>query len=62
MPYALFVNGNSAFNIKNGSAMLNEKAKQKRIEKGDRYHVDYFQKNKDRVNEYQKKRKTSRKF
>ena len=28
MPYALFVNGNSAFNIKNGSAMLNEKAKQ----------------------------------
>ena len=28
IPYALFVNGNSAFNIKNGSAMLNEKAKQ----------------------------------
>jgi hypothetical protein len=28
MPYALFVNGNSAFNIKNGSAMLNERAKQ----------------------------------
>ena len=27
-PYALFVNGNSAFNIKDGSAMLNEKAKQ----------------------------------
>ncbi len=26
MPYALFVNGNSAFNIKNGSAMLNDKA------------------------------------
>jgi hypothetical protein len=26
MPSALFVNGNSAFNIKNGSAMLNEKA------------------------------------
>ena len=28
MPYALFVNGNSAYNIKNGSAMLNEKAVQ----------------------------------
>jgi hypothetical protein len=28
VPYALFVNGNSAFNIKDGSAMLNEKAKQ----------------------------------
>jgi len=28
MPYALFVNGNSAYNIKNGSAMLNDKAKQ----------------------------------
>jgi hypothetical protein len=28
MPYALFVNGNSAFNIKDGSAMLNDKAKQ----------------------------------
>jgi hypothetical protein len=28
MPYALFVNGNSAFNIKNGHAMLNDKAKQ----------------------------------
>jgi len=28
MPYALFVHGNSAFNIKNGSAMLNDKAKQ----------------------------------
>lgn len=28
MPYALFVNGNSAFNIKNGTAMLNDKAKQ----------------------------------
>lgn len=28
IPYALFVNGNSAFNIKNGSAMLNDKAKQ----------------------------------
>ena len=28
MPYALFVNGNSGFNIKDGSAMLNEKAKQ----------------------------------
>jgi hypothetical protein len=26
MPSALFVNGNSAFNIKNGSAMLNDKA------------------------------------
>jgi hypothetical protein len=26
MPYALFVNGNSAYNIKNGSAMLNDKA------------------------------------
>jgi len=28
MPYALFVNGNSSYNIKNGSAMLNDKAKQ----------------------------------
>ena len=28
VPYALFVNGNSAFNIKNGDAMLNDKAKQ----------------------------------
>jgi hypothetical protein len=28
MPYALFVHGNSSFNIKNGSAMLNDKAKQ----------------------------------
>jgi hypothetical protein len=28
IPYALFVNGNSAYNIKDGSAMLNEKAKQ----------------------------------
>jgi hypothetical protein len=28
MPNALFVNGNSAYNIKNGSAMLNDKAKQ----------------------------------
>ena len=28
MPYALFVNGNSAFNVKNGEAMLNDKAKQ----------------------------------
>jgi hypothetical protein len=28
MPYALFVNGNSAFNVKNGDAMLNDKAKQ----------------------------------
>lgn len=28
MPYALFVNGNSCYNIKNGSAMLNDKAKQ----------------------------------
>jgi hypothetical protein len=28
MPYGLFVHGNSAFNIKNGSAMLNDKAKQ----------------------------------
>jgi hypothetical protein len=28
MPYALFVNGNSANNIKNGDAMLNDKAKQ----------------------------------
>jgi len=28
MPYALFVNGNSAYNIKNGNAMLNDKAKQ----------------------------------
>ena len=27
MPYALFANGNSAFNIKDGSAMLNDKAK-----------------------------------
>jgi hypothetical protein len=27
-PYALFVNGNSSFNIKDSSAMLNEKAKQ----------------------------------
>lgn len=27
-PYALFVNGNSAYNIKDGSAMLNDKAKQ----------------------------------
>ena len=26
MPYALFVNGNCSFNIKNGSAMLNDKA------------------------------------
>ena len=26
MPYALFVHGNSAFNIKNGSSMLNDKA------------------------------------
>jgi hypothetical protein len=26
IPYALFVNGNSAYNIKNGSAMLNDKA------------------------------------
>ena len=26
MPYALFVNGNSAYNIKNGAAMLNDKA------------------------------------
>ena len=26
MPYALFVNGNSSYNIRNGSAMLNEKA------------------------------------
>ena len=26
MPYALFVNGNSAYNIRNGSAMLNDKA------------------------------------
>jgi hypothetical protein len=26
MPYALFVNGSSAYNIKNGSAMLNDKA------------------------------------
>lgn len=26
IPYALFVNGNSGFNIKNGSAMLNDKA------------------------------------
>lgn len=28
VPYALFVNGNSAFNIKDGSAMLNDRAKQ----------------------------------
>jgi hypothetical protein len=28
VPYALFVNGNSAYNIKDGSAMLNDKAKQ----------------------------------
>jgi len=28
MPSALFVNGNSAYNIKNGNAMLNDKAKQ----------------------------------
>ena len=28
MPNALFVNGNSAYNIRNGSAMLNDKAKQ----------------------------------
>jgi mRNA (guanine-N7-)-methyltransferase len=28
MPYALFVNGNSAYNIKKGDAMLNDKAKQ----------------------------------
>jgi hypothetical protein len=28
IPYALFVNGNSAYNIKNGSAMLNDKAVQ----------------------------------
>ena len=28
VPYALFVNGNSAFNIKDGSAMRNDKAKQ----------------------------------
>lgn len=28
MPYALFVHGNSGFNIKNGTAMLNDKAKQ----------------------------------
>jgi len=27
MPYALFVNGNSAYNIRNGDAMLNDKAK-----------------------------------
>jgi hypothetical protein len=26
MPYALFVNGNSAYNVRNGSAMLNDKA------------------------------------
>jgi len=26
MPYALFVNGNSAYNIRNGAAMLNDKA------------------------------------
>jgi hypothetical protein len=28
VPHALFVNGNSAFNIKNGSAMMNDKAAQ----------------------------------
>ena len=28
IPYALFVNGNSAYNIKDGSAMLSDKAKQ----------------------------------
>jgi hypothetical protein len=28
VPYALFVNGNSSFNIKQGEAMLNDKAKQ----------------------------------
>jgi len=28
IPYALFVNGNSAYNIQDGSAMLNDKAKQ----------------------------------
>jgi hypothetical protein len=28
MPYALFVNGNSGYNIRNGSALLNDKAKQ----------------------------------
>jgi hypothetical protein len=28
MPYALFVNGNSGFNIRNGEAMRNDKAKQ----------------------------------
>ena len=28
MPYALFVNGNSAFNIRDGGALLNDKAKQ----------------------------------
>jgi hypothetical protein len=28
VPYALFVNGNSAYNIKDGGAMLNDKAKQ----------------------------------
>jgi hypothetical protein len=28
VPFALFVNGNSAYNIKDGSAMLNDKAKQ----------------------------------
>lgn len=28
MPYALFVHGNSAFNIRDGSALLNDKAKQ----------------------------------
>ena len=28
VPYVLFVNGNSSFNIKDGNAMLNEKAKQ----------------------------------
>ena len=28
MPYCLFVNGNSAYNIRKGDAMLNDKAKQ----------------------------------
>ena len=28
VPYALFVNGNSGYNVKDGSAMLNDKAKQ----------------------------------
>ena len=28
MPYALFVNGNSSYNVKKGDAMLNDKAKQ----------------------------------